>query len=70
MGSNLYDPNDPQAQQRDLQDKRFAVDHFKTKIFTLADGFKTPTGRRLAQIRHARAQRFLAEFMEEIGAMS
>lgn len=70
MGSNLYDPADPQAQQRDLQDKRFAVDHFKTKIFTLADGFKTPTGRHLAQIRHARAQRFLAEFMEEIGAMS
>lgn len=68
MGSHLYDPADPQAQQRDLDDKRFAVDHFKTKIFTLAQGFQTATGRQLAQVRHARAERFLREFMEEIGA--
>lgn len=68
MGSHLYDPADPQAQQRDLNDKRFAVDHFKTKIFTLAQGFQTATGRHMAQVRHARAERFLMEFMEEIGA--
>ncbi|MEX6667274.1 HD domain-containing protein [Pseudomonas sp. W2-17] len=68
MGSHLYDPADPQAQQRDLDDKRFAVDHFTTKIFTLAQGFQTATGRHMAQVRHARAQRFLMEFMEEIGA--
>lgn len=68
MGSHLYDPTDPQAQQRELDDKRFAVDHFKTKIFTLAQGFQTATGQQMAQIRHARAERFLREFMEEIGA--
>lgn len=68
MGSHLYDPADPQAQQRDLDDKRFAVDHFTTKIFTLAQGFQTATGRQMAQVGHARAERFLREFMEEIGA--
>ncbi len=68
MASHLYDPADPQAQQRDLDDKRFAVDHFKTKIFTLAQGFQTATGHHMAQVRHARAERFLREFMEEIGA--
>lgn len=68
MGSHLYDPAAPQAQQRDLDDKRFAVDHFTTKIFTLAQGFQTATGRHMAQVRHARAERFLIEFMEEIGA--
>jgi uncharacterized protein len=68
MGSHLYDPADSQAQQRDLDDKRFAVDHFTTKIFTLAQGFQTATGRHMAQVRHARAERFLREFMEEIGA--
>lgn len=68
MGSHLYDPADPQAQQRNLDDKRFAVDHFKTKIFTLAQGFQTAAGRHMAQVRHARAERFLLEFMEEIGA--
>lgn len=67
MGSHLYDPSDPQAERRALDDKRFAVDHFKTKIFTLAEGFQTTTGKRMARIRHHRAQRFLQELMEEIG---
>ncbi|WP_285425556.1 MULTISPECIES: HD domain-containing protein [unclassified Pseudomonas] len=67
MGSHLYDPSDPQAERRALDDKRFAVDHFKTKIFTLAEGFQTTTGKRMARIRHDRAQRFLQELMEEIG---
>lgn len=68
MGSHLYDPVDPHAQQRELDDKRFAVDHFTTKIFTLSQGFQTATGRHMAQVRHARAERFLMEFMDEIGA--
>lgn len=70
MGSQLYDPADPQAQRRELDDKRFAVDHFTTKIFTLAQGFQTQAGREMAQVRHERAKRFLREFMEEIGAIS
>jgi uncharacterized protein len=68
MGSQLYDAHDPQARHRELDDKRFAVDHFKTKIFTLAQGFQTATGKQMAQVRHERAQRFLQEFMDEIGA--
>ncbi|SDJ46092.1 HD domain-containing protein [Pseudomonas abietaniphila] len=68
MGSQLYDAHDPQARHRELDDKRFAVDHFKTKIFTLVQGFQTATGRQMAQVRHDRAQRFLQEFMDEIGA--
>jgi uncharacterized protein len=67
MGSNLYDPADPQAENRPLDDKRFAADHFRTKIFTLAQGFQTNAGRQMAQVRHQRAERFLMEFMEEIG---
>lgn len=68
MGSQLYDADDPHAQHRELDDKRFAADHFKTKIFTLAQGFQTATGKHMAQVRHDRAERFLREFMEEIGA--
>lgn len=68
MGSQLYDAHDPQARHRELDDKRFAADHFKTKIFTLAQGFQTATGKQMAQVRHDRAQRFLQEFMDEIGA--
>jgi uncharacterized protein len=68
MGSHLYDPADPNALHRPLDDKRFAADHFKTKIFTLAEGFQTTAGKHMAQVRHERAQRFLLEFMGEIGA--
>lgn len=67
MGSQLYDPADPHANNRELNDKRYAADHFTTKLFTLAEGFKTQTGKQMALVRHERAQRFLREFMEEIG---
>lgn len=67
MGSHLYDATDPQADNRSLDDKRYAVDHFKTKLFTLAEGFKTTAGKEMARVRHARVERFLREFMEEIG---
>lgn len=67
MGSHLYDPADPHAQNRPLDDKRYAVDHFKTKVFSLAEGFQTSTGKQMAQVRHERAERFLLEFMDEVG---
>ncbi|MGV8939541.1 MAG: HD domain-containing protein [Allorhizobium sp.] len=54
LGSGLYDPFDPLAQRRPLDDKTYAIDHFQTKLFKLADGFQTATGRRLAQVRHDR----------------
>ncbi|MET0610055.1 MAG: HD domain-containing protein [Pseudomonas caspiana] len=66
MGGELYDPQDPHASNRDYDDKRFAVDHFHTKLFHLADGFQTITGTRLAQVRHERMKRFLNELMQEV----
>lgn len=67
MGSALYDPADPQARQREYDDKRFCLDHFQTKLLHLADGFQTDAGRRLAQIRHQRLKGFMEQFKEEIG---
>lgn len=67
MGSHLYEPTDPHAEHRALDDSQYAVDHFTTKLLTLADGFQTVTGRQMAKVRHERAQRFLQEFMEEAG---
>lgn len=66
MGSSLYDPVDPQGEHRPLDDKRFAIDHFETKLFKLAEGFKTPTGQALAHERHQRLQHFLTQFLDEI----
>lgn len=67
MGSALYDPLDPEAKERDYDDKRFCLDHFHTKLLHLADGFQTTTGQRLAQIRHERLKGFMELFKEEIG---
>ncbi|MEB0090772.1 HD domain-containing protein [Pseudomonas sp. CCI4.2] len=68
MGSAMYDATDANAQHRELDDKRFAVDHFHTKLLHVADGFQTATGARIAALRHERLKRFLDEFMEEVGA--
>lgn len=67
MGSALYDPHDPEARERDYNDKRFCLDHFQTKLLHLADGFQTAAGQRLAQIRHQRLKGFMEQFKEEIG---
>ncbi|MEJ6499941.1 MAG: HD domain-containing protein [Rhodobacterales bacterium] len=66
MGSGLYDPNDPGAAQRPLDDRAFALDHFKAKLLTLSQGFQTATGADLAQQRHDRLQRFMDDFLSEI----
>ncbi|MQW88452.1 HD domain-containing protein [Sinorhizobium saheli] len=66
MGSGLYDPLDPLAEARPLDDKAFAIDHFETKLFRLADGFQTKAGRRLAVEREARLRSVLAMLVDEI----
>ncbi|HGO6125220.1 phosphohydrolase [Burkholderia cepacia] len=66
MGSALYDPADPHASERELDDTRFAIDHFRTKLLRLSTGFQTVTGTRMAIVRRDRLQRFLDEFADEI----
>ncbi|RDJ14521.1 HD domain-containing protein [Rhizobium grahamii] len=66
MSSALYDPFDPSGSNRELDDKRFVIDHFQTKLFKLADGFQTKAGRALAAERDQRLRDFLAAFMDEI----
>jgi uncharacterized protein len=66
LGSALYDPADPDADGRPYDDRQFALDHFHAKLLKLSSGFRTLCGARLAQERHRRLQRFLAEFRSEI----
>ena len=46
MGSRLYDPADPSAAGRDLDDRSFALDHFGAKLFRVAGAFQTAAGKR------------------------
>lgn len=68
MGSALYDPADPKAAARPLDDAAYALDHFEAKLLRLADGFQTETGREMARARHARLLRLRDEMLNEIGA--
>ncbi len=66
MGSALYDPADPDAERRPLDDRRFAIDHFEAKLLRLADSFRTETGRKIAHARTAEMRRFLALLRTEL----
>jgi uncharacterized protein len=68
MGSALYHPTDPQAQNRPLNDAAYAIDHFRTKLLTLQANFQTPTGTRLAAERTQIIREFLTTFEAEIDA--
>lgn len=67
MGSALYDTEDPRAERRPLDDRSFAIDHFRTKLLGLAKGFQTAAGARMAAERTRRIARFLEEFEREVG---
>lgn len=63
----LYDPMDIRASHRALDDSLYSLDHFRTKLLTLAEGFQTATGRKLAAMRHQRLLAFYEGFIEETG---
>jgi uncharacterized protein len=67
MGSLFYDPADPRAERRALDDRAFAIDHFRAKLLRLEGSFQTATGKRLARERTRLVADFLAAFEAEIG---
>jgi uncharacterized protein len=62
-----YDPEDPFAQGRELDDTLYMLDHFYTKLLKLEQGMYTATGRALAQQRTAYMRGYLEEFRLELG---
>jgi uncharacterized protein len=67
MGSSLYDPQDPSAVDRVLDDRTFALDHFGVKLFNLAENFQTKAGRALAEQRTRTMRDFVHALLTEIG---
>lgn len=63
----ICDPADPAAEHRDLDDTAFALDHFRTKLLALGEGFRTPAGRQLAAERAARLRTYYSGLLAEIG---
>jgi uncharacterized protein len=67
MGSGLYDPQDPTAKHRALDDAAFALDHFGMKLFKIAGKFQTKTGQALADARARTMRDFVGALLNEIG---
>ena len=66
LGRAIYDPNDPFAAGRALDDTRWSIDHFETKLFRLADDMLTKTGRRIATDRTRYMRAYLKQLTSEM----
>ncbi|TMV05555.1 HD domain-containing protein [Ruegeria sediminis] len=67
LGRALYDPADPFAENRPLDDLQFSIDHWKVKLLSLPSDMLTDGGKAMAQDRVNRMLHFLDAFAEEIG---
>jgi uncharacterized protein len=68
LGARYFDADDPWAQGRELDDKRFSVDHFFTKLLALPQTLCTEAGRAEAERRAEILRGFLRALGDEIGA--
>ncbi|NRR29727.1 HD domain-containing protein [Oxalobacteraceae bacterium] len=68
MGASLAHGEDPMALHRELDDRRFALDHIDTKLSALPAMMQTESGRRLAQGRLAELVAFRDSFIAEWAA--
>ena len=69
MGAGLWEPGDPWARRRELDDKAWSLDHFEKKLLKLAPAMNTSTGRRWAAGREKVLRDFLAALAEELGVV-
>jgi uncharacterized protein len=67
MKRPFYDFQDPFAQNRELDDKSFAIDHFYRKLLKLGESMHTATAKELAVKRINYMKSYLEQVSEEIG---
>ena len=61
-----YHPDDPFAEWHPLDDRRYMLDHFYSKLLKLSDTMSTQTGRKLAERRTRFIRTYLDEFKDEL----
>ncbi|MDB4766617.1 HD domain-containing protein [bacterium] len=66
MGSVLYDADDPFAENRQAEDRISIIDHFYTKLLSLADTMKTAAGREEAKFRTVFMRDYLDQLRREL----
>lgn len=64
--ATLYNEQDMFAEHRELQDKRFTIDHFQTKLFKIVDTMNTKAAYEEAVKRKAFMQSYLEQLRQEV----
>ncbi len=67
MNTKYFDAEDPWAKSRDLDDTKFSLDHFYTKLFLLPDTMNTLAGREEAGQRLRPMRAFMESLERELG---
>ena len=67
LGGAGFDPADPLALNRPLDDRAFALDHLEVKLFGLVETMNTRTGRAIAAERAEWMESFRSRLLREIG---
>lgn len=67
MESSLAHPSDPMALQREMDDKRYALDHIEIKLATLPPTMNTAAGRKQGEVRLEWLRNFRDTFVAEWG---
>ncbi|WLT31995.1 HD domain-containing protein [Geothrix sp. PMB-07] len=67
FGAGLWHPLDPWAENRELDDKAWSLDHFEKKLLKLAAGMKTAAGQRRAIQRERTMLAYLEALRAELG---
>lgn len=66
LGAQLFDAEDPLAAGRELDDRRYALDHFAVKLLKLPAMMHTATARRHAEKNAAWMRLFIEKLCHEI----
>jgi uncharacterized protein len=67
MSGAWFHPDDPWAARRPLDDRRYSVDHFFTKLLLVPESMRTAAGRVEAERRAAWLRGFLEQLGGELG---
>ncbi len=66
LRQKMFDPQDPLAQHREPDDRRYALDHFQLKLLQLADTMQTVAGRAMAQKNTDYLRTYTAKLLREL----
>lgn len=66
MEREMFDPYDPLAEYRQLDDLQFALDHFFVKLYKVAESMQTKAGTQMAQQRRAFLEQYVSQLLTEL----